>query len=162
MTDVNEALLEMIDLLKQRYSQTEEQGSKSFSPEYLEELYAMAFELYKNGKYEDAKAFFRFLTLADPFERKFWMGIAACNQLLKDYQEAINCYSAAALQDPSDPYAHWYAADCYFHAGNLPKAKEALQSALKTATESSHHQALLPKLEVQIEAWTKLPHGELK
>ena len=128
-----------------------------FSADSLTALYVMGYELYRNGKYEEAKNFFRVLTLADSFERKYWMGLAACLQMLKDYNKAIECYSAAAIQDPSDPYAHWYAADCYFQLGNLCKAKEALESALMTANDHENAALLIPKLKLIAEAWSKLP-----
>lgn len=131
----------------------------SFSSENLSALYAMGFELYRNGKYEEAKAFFHLLTLEDSFERKFWMGLAACYQMLKDYPKAIECYSAAAVQDSSDPYVHWHAADCFFFSGDLTKAREALESALITAKENDAHIALIPKLDLISDAWAHLPNG---
>lgn len=127
-----------------------------FSEESLSALYAMGYELYRNGKYEDAKNFFRILTLADSFERKYWMGLAACLQMLKDYNNAIESYSAAAIQDPSDPYAHWHAADCYFQLGNLSKAKEALESALITAQDHENADVLIPKFQLIAETWSCL------
>jgi type III secretion system low calcium response chaperone LcrH/SycD len=126
------------------------------SPESYETLYATAYELYKNGKYEVAKSFFRFLTLTDSFERKNWMGLAACYQMLKLYEEAIECYSAAAVQDPSDPYVHWHAADCYFHLDNLVKAKAALDSAIITANADETYGVIIPKLELIKSTWANM------
>jgi type III secretion system low calcium response chaperone LcrH/SycD len=131
----------------------------SFSPDSLEAAYSIAYDFYRNGKFEDAKAFFRLLTIANSFERKYWMGLAACCHMLKLYPEAIDCYSAAALQDPSDPYAHWHAAECFFHLEDLNKAQEALSSALKAAQDNDSHHPLIPQLSLLAETWSILPSG---
>lgn len=133
--------------------------SPSFTPEFLEALYGIAYELYRNGKHEEAKDVFRFLTLANSFERKHWLGLAACYQMKKDYAEAIECYSVAALQDPLDPYAHLHAAECFFHLGYHTKAKEALESAIITAKENQVHAALIPKLELIFNVWSNMSGG---
>jgi type III secretion system low calcium response chaperone LcrH/SycD len=129
--------------------------SKNFSTESLEALYGIAYELYRNGKYQEAQDVFRFLTLANSFERKYWIGLAACHQMQKHYTDAIECYSIAAIQDPSDPYAHLHAAECFFHLGNHAKALEALESAKITAKDTP----LMPKLEFLSDIWSKMASG---
>ena len=160
MSAISESISEITDFME-KYSLDNGSSHPQFSPDSLSALYAMAYELYRNGKYEDAKAFFRLLTLVDSFERKYWMGLAGCYQMLKSYNEAIECYSAAAIQDPSDPYVHWHAADCFFYSGDLMKAKEALESALTTAKENEVYDALIPKLELIFDTWENLPNGAL-
>lgn len=158
MPAIDDDMTEIADFLKKS---SLEKGCTppEFSSDSLSALYAMAYELYRNGKYEDAKGFFRFLTLANSFERTYWMGLAACYQMLKAYAEAIECYSAAAIQDPSDPYVHWHAADCFFHSGHLTQANEALESAMLTAKENKAYAALIPKLTLISETWSNLSKG---
>lgn len=132
-----------------------------FSEESLSVLYSMAYELYRNGKYQDAKGFFRFLTLANSFERKHWMGLAACYQMLKCYSEAIECYSVAALQNASDPYVHWHVADCFFHSGKFIEAVHALDSAIVVAKENNIYSTLAPKLALIADTWSSLSKGVL-
>lgn len=153
-----DALSKITDFLNNHSSEI---GSDfpQLSPDSLSLLYVMGYEFYRNGKYEDAKCFFRFLSLVNSFERKYWMGLGACYQMLKSYPEAIECYSAAALQDPMDPYVHQYAADCYFHLNNIDKAKEALESALITANEDDAYESLIPKLQLISDTWSNLPNG---
>lgn len=154
MPAINESLSEITAFLE-----TPENGRSPlpFCADSLKALYGIAYELYRNGKYEEAKDVFRFLTLADSFERKHWLGLAACFQMKKNYAEAIECYSTAAIQDPSDPYVHWHAADCFFHLGNHTKAKEALESATITAKGNQAHAALIPKLELLSNVWSNQP-----
>lgn len=125
----------------------------TLSEESLDSLYATAYELYRNGRHEDAKRFFRFLTIADTFDRRFWMGLAACYHMLKDYSAAIECYSVAAVQNPDDPFVHRYAADCFFLKGDVVQALKTLDSAITAAKKT--HQDLVPKLEFLADTWSK-------
>lgn len=157
MTVTSDHIAKLTDLLE---AASQNKSELPHLPEdSLSALYSMAFELYRNGKYEDARGFFRFLTLVDSFDRRYWMGLAACYQMLKCYPEAIECYSAAAIQDSTDPYVHWHAADCFFHSGKLVEAKQALESAMITAQEDDIYKALIPKLTLITEAWANLPIG---
>lgn len=153
----------MEDLVELLESSTAMEGNAqpSFSPNSLSALYVCAHNLYRNGKYADAKAFFQLLTVADSFDRRHWMGLGACCQMMKLYQEAIDCYSAAAIQEPLDPHAHRHAADCFFHLGRLSEAKHALRSALTAAQENPKHHTLVPKLKLLAETWSRLPLGAL-
>ena len=158
MSVIIESVSELADILE-KSSLIKKDSLPTFSSESLAAMYAMGYELYRNGKYEDALAFFKLLTLSNSFERKYLMGLAACYQMLKDYEKALECYSAAAIQNSTDPYVHWHAADCFFHSGNLIKAQEALESALVTAKQDNTHHALIPKLELIADAWSYLSNG---
>lgn len=127
------------------------------SDEEISHLYNTAYQLYKNGKYSDAKQFFHFLNLINPFDRRFWLGSAACFHMLKEYKPAIEHYSIAAIQDPLDPYAHWHAAECFLATGQIDKGLIALQSAIEAATQKSEHQSFLEQLLVVQRAWTQTP-----
>ena len=127
----------------------------SLSEETLNALYAMAHTLYGNGKYQEAKQCFHFLTILNANERKFWMGLAACYQMLKDYSSAIQFYSLAAVQDATDPYVHVHAADCYYALGEKDQALQALDSAQCAAAVSEKHNQLIPQLELIRQVWLK-------
>lgn len=131
----------------------------ALSHESLSALYSMAYQLYRNGKYADAKDFFRFLTIANTHDRRFWKGLGACYQMLKDYPAAIECYSVAAIQNPNDPYVHFYAAECSRHAGNHSLALSTLESALTVAKVTSQHASLATKLKLIYQAWAAQPEG---
>lgn len=124
-----------------------------FSPDALSTLYSLAFHLYQNGKHHDSKQVFRFLTLSDPLERRYWMGLASSYQMLKDYRSALECYSIAAVQDPNDPYVHLHAADCLFATGQIHTAIKTLESAIAVA-ERINNAALLTQLKYMHSSWT--------
>lgn len=127
------------------------------STEDLAALYAVGHEFYRNGKYVDALPFFRFLTLAEPLDRKLWIGLGACYQMLKEYPGAIEAYSVAALADPQDPDVHWHAANCFFAEGQKEKAIKTLETAITVAKGRSSHAAQAAQLELVRSRWT----GEL-
>jgi len=133
------------------------EGSKSplptFSDDEIAALYALAFEMYRNGKYSEAMPFFRFLTILSPDDRKYWMGLGACYQMQKRYQAAIECYSVAAVQNPNDPIVHWHAANCFFDDGKLDIAIKTLDSALTVAKISSKDESFVPQLELVRSRW---------
>lgn len=135
--------------------QTETAQLPPFSDETVETLYATGYELYRNGKYGDAKDFFKLLAITDPSSRRYWMGQGACHQMLKEYDNAVNCYSVAAVLDPDDPYVHWHAADCFFQKGERQKAIDTLSSALIVAKHKEEHLVLVPKLELLHTIWSR-------
>lgn len=125
------------------------------SQDSLQALYAMGHEYYRNGKYEQAQQLFRFLTFSDTQDRRFWIALASSHYMLKEYPQAIEAYSISAIQDPSDPTPHWYAANCFLACGQKVKALEALDSALSTAKKDEKYAALIP----QIELLQEVSHG---
>lgn len=125
----------------------------SLSSEELKLLYTLAYHLYDNGKYPDSKRIFRFLTICEPFDRRYWMGLAASYLLLKDYAAAAECYSVAAVQDPNDPFVHLHAADCFFAQGQIETGVRALESAI-AAAKTTNAESLLIQLENMHQAWS--------
>lgn len=126
--------------------------SLSLSAEECALLYTLAYHLYENGKYIDSQRIFRFLTICEPFDRRYWMGLAASYLLLKNYAGALECYSVAAVQGPHDPYVHLYAADCFFAQGQIGMGVRTLESAI-AAAKISNENSLLMQLENIRDAW---------
>lgn len=143
---------EIKQLLKQ-FNDVDINNLPKLSTETLSTLYAIAYDLYEKGKTVDSKQIFRFLTLLDPFDRRYWMGLAASYQVLKDYQTALETYSIAAIQEPNDPYVHLYAADCLFALGQNKKAVQTLESAI-TVAEKANDASLISQLQYMHESWT--------
>lgn len=118
-------------------------------------MYSSAYHLYGHGKYIDSKRLFRFLTICEPFDRRYWMGLAASLLQIKDYKGSLECYSVAAIQDPDDPYVHLYAADCLFALKKVKEGIRTLESAIAAAKKSDLHLTLLKQLENMHHAWIK-------
>jgi len=144
--------METSDLIKEKNAKI-----PVLSEDSVETLYSTGYELYRNGKYEDAKAFFKMLTLMDPSIRRNWMGLGACQQMLKEFESAINSYGIAAVINPDDPYVHWHAADCFLQKGEREKAIATLSSAITAAKQCQEHLSLVSKLELLHTIWTSDP-----
>lgn len=145
---------EALQALVDKVMATEGPSLFRLSAEQLSLLYTLAYHLYENGKCVDSKRIFRFLTICEPFDRRYWMGLAASYLLLKDYSGALECYSVAAVQEPNDPYVHLYAADCFFAQGQIETGIRTLESAI-TAAKKSNSNSLLVQLENMHQAWNR-------
>lgn len=114
---------------KARTDLPSEADGETLSPGSIEVLYAAAHAYYKNGQYEQACHFFRFLTLAAPEQPRNWKGLAASHQLLKNYETAIDYWGVAALMDEKDYTTHLQAAHCFLALDDKVQAFKALEAA---------------------------------
>lgn len=101
------------------------------SKDTLENLYALAYNLYSSGNYKDGQVVFQALCLYDPNEYKFWMGLAGCRQALKLYRTAIDAYQMAAVATTlKNPEPFLYAARCLLELNMKEEAIAAIQALL--------------------------------
>lgn len=84
-----------------------------YSQEEMDATHNIAYNLYQQGKYQEAKNLFAFLALYDHFEKHYWIGLGGCYQMLNDYDRALVAYTAATYMDPSDPTPAFHAGECY-------------------------------------------------
>lgn len=138
----------------------EQLSNFSLSQEAQTALYSQAYHLYENGKYQEAKRFFHFLTIVNPYEKSFWIGLGASYQMLKDYARAIEFYSVAAVQDQNNPYVHLHAADCFFALGQMDQAFQALDSAESAANLTEGNQNIISHLALIRQAWSNGKQNE--
>lgn len=139
-----------------------EQVSKGNNPfgnaseEKIKETHALAFFLYREQHYQDASHFFRMLVAARPSEAKFWKGLGACLQMLKEYEEALNCYASAQMLngEKTDPYLYLHAADCYIALKSVDSAFKALESASLRAKKLKDKR-VLGHVKLMRELWSK-------
>jgi type III secretion system low calcium response chaperone LcrH/SycD len=102
---------------------------RGLTDETMEAIYSVAYNLYQNGKFEDALKIFQFLCFYDHYNKKYYMGLGACRQMLKQYAEAIDTFTYASILDSSDPTPPLYAADCHLALGNLEAAESGFYAA---------------------------------
>ncbi|MCB1106705.1 MAG: SycD/LcrH family type III secretion system chaperone [Chlamydiia bacterium] len=105
--------------------------AKTFSKDDLRVLYALAFTLYEGGDVQEAKKVFERLISCDPFTQKYWMGLAACSQQEKNYEEALKGWGMASLLENSNPTPHFHAAECYMALENRDEGKKAIEACRK-------------------------------
>jgi type III secretion system low calcium response chaperone LcrH/SycD len=102
-------------------------------PKEMESSYAHAYKLYQKAAYKEAAAAFSYLTILNPYEYNFWMGLGLSKQSDSLYEEAIVSYIAAETMDEAQPYPHLFLAQC-FYALHIPEqVKERLQQTIRIA-----------------------------
>jgi type III secretion system low calcium response chaperone LcrH/SycD len=125
---------------------------KNWSPEEQDHLYAVGFGSYSQGSYAQASSLFTTLVTANPFDERFWRGLASSKQMEEKYQEALRAWSLVALLCDKDPLPHFHAAECLM---SLNEKSDALK-ALKMAQELSSTNA---DLQTKIELLREVNYG---
>lgn len=112
-------------------------GGKAFSKNERETLYALAFGKYEGGYYDQAADFFTQLLMHDPYDVRFWKGLASSCQMAKKYLEALKAWAIYALLSGHSADGHFHAAECYLSIDEIGEAKKALHMAEKFAQNSA-------------------------
>lgn len=128
-----------------------------FTEAVVEELYSFAYAYYEKAMYNEAESLFRILTAARIRSSKFWKGLGATLQMVKKYEQAIEAYSWAAINDNKleDPYIHFYAAECLYTLGQIKKGLLALKSARIVAKKSGKYKILISQIDLLHDTWKK-------
>ncbi|MFK0570976.1 SycD/LcrH family type III secretion system chaperone [Endozoicomonas sp.] len=112
---------------------------KNMSDDAMEAIYSVAYNLYQGGKYEEAQKIFQFLCFYDHFNRKYFLGLGACQQMQKQYDNAIEIFSFATILDSDDPRPMIYIGDCHMAKGDKEKAQVAYETSIEWASDGSEY-----------------------
>ena len=99
---------------------------KGITNDELEAVYTLAFSYYRTGKFDEAHKLFQFLVLFDHLNAKYWMGLGAVQQVLKDYEHAAMSYGYCSFLNLDNPKPQLHAAECFLAMGDKVKAASAL------------------------------------
>lgn len=119
--------------------------SMGLTQQFIESLYGTAYQMYKSGKYKDSGALFRLLTLTEPNDTRFTMGLGASKQMHKDYDEAIIAYHTCAYQDLTNPIPYFYLSECYRQKNNNHAALYSLYQSILRIQRNPLYLPLLEK-----------------
>ena len=128
---------------------------KGLDDEHMEAVYAAAYQAYNSGHHDQALKIFQFLCQFDHLEKKYWMGLGACRQMLKQYSEAIDAYTFAMMLDSDDPRPPLQAADCHIALGNKEAAISGLTAASLWAGDNEQYRAIKQRAEALLEILQK-------
>ncbi len=101
---------------------------KGVTNDELEAVYSLAFSYYRTGKFEEALKLFQFLVLFDHLNAKYWFGLGAVQQVLKDYQGAVVSYGYCSFLKLDNPKPQLHAAECFLALGDKRNAASALEA----------------------------------
>lgn len=124
-----------------------------FNHEDISLLYSLAVSLYEREEYSEAKNFFQRLILSRSHEKKFWMGLGACEQMMKSYEDALTRWAFVSFLDSHDPSPHFHAAECYLALDQIEQAHLAANQAKQLAENKSEHKGLLEKIDLLEKKW---------
>ena len=105
----------------------------------MEAMYGQAYNLYNQGKYQDAAYIFRLLMLLDYMTSKYILGLAACLHRMKEYKNAANTYLLCSSLDAKNPLPHYHAADCYLQLGYPEMAAFSLGLVIAVAADQPQY-----------------------
>ena len=119
VADGVKALIEKGDTLKQL---------KGVTNDELEAVYSLAFSYYRTGKFDESLKLFQFLVLFDHLNAKYWMGLGAAQQVLKDYPNAVVSYGYSSFLNIENPKPQLHAAECFLAMGDKRNAASSLEA----------------------------------
>ena len=154
-----EEVLEFIDSMAEKTTLGLASGLQPYqifdiTQEQLEALYALGYARYSEKHYDEAEEIFAFTARLEPLEPKHLKGVASARQARRDYQGALDAWSAAALLGMADTECSYYAAQCLIMMGNKEKAAAAFAVVRGQVGDNVDHAlyGALPTLEKQIAA----------
>ena len=119
---------------------------KNLSLEEQEIIYAAAHGFYEHGDYEKSAGNFVHLVMTNPFEKKFWKGLASARQMQKEYKAALHAWAIVCLLDDQDPFPHFHAAENLHQLQEKEEAMKALACAEALLKEEQGHRMLKNKI----------------
>jgi type III secretion system low calcium response chaperone LcrH/SycD len=124
------------------------QEVKGFSDADVEAIYSVGHSLYMAARYDEARPVFNWLVLLNPYKGKYWLGLAACQQLMKDYEKALTAYALTAMTSaPRDPVPHFHAGECSLAMNKPEDAAKAFAMAVDFGKGRSQYDRLTRKAE---------------
>jgi len=102
---------------------------RGLTGEDIETVYSIGFNLYNQAKYAEAEPMFKFACFYRHLDPRYWMALANCRQMTKDYQAAIDAYGMSYMFDVDDPWPVIQSAMCYLALENKELAGDSLSLA---------------------------------
>ncbi|MBX9743171.1 MAG: SycD/LcrH family type III secretion system chaperone [Chthoniobacterales bacterium] len=108
----------------------------------IEALYITIHNLYERGKYQEALPLFSLMAFYDHQDKRAWMGMGNCYELLSKHAMAILNYNTVIRLDPQDPVARFRIANCWLVEKNRSQALQALDECIRLSAEKKEYSNL--------------------
>lgn len=115
------------------------------STEDAKTLYAFGYVQYQKTRYREAAETFLYLVLYSPVDSKNLMALGACYQAESEFEKAIPFYKLSLELTPTDPYIHFYTAECLLRLGQKNEALQELCRTIELSQGSEQFIQLLNK-----------------
>lgn len=99
--------------------------------EKLDLMYAIAYDLYSNDKYEKASMLFNALCVYEPLKVDYWLGLGATKKMLKEYEHAVIAYHSIISLRPTMMSPYLDMAECLLKIKQVDAAKKFLAAVVE-------------------------------
>jgi len=122
----------------------------------MEVLYGEGYRLYNAGLYQKALYLFRGLYCLNEKEARYSLAWAACQQRLKNFEEAIDGYRIVAELEPLAPVPLLYLYECYMQLGKKEEARNTLLTLIEKTENNSMYEKMLLRVKLMLESHDSL------
>jgi lipopolysaccharide biosynthesis regulator YciM len=137
---VNQSLSELPDKMNHLQNTLAEGMTRTLlkpqDVEYLEQVYACAYELYQEKRYRDALPMALHLSISNPKDVRFMFMTGMILQSLEDPLMAVTFHACALQVDPTFMPAAFRMAECYAALGEDEESREILEATLDMGRSS--------------------------
>lgn len=118
------------------------ESARRFSPELLDHVGDMAYNLVRQGRFDDAYRYYGFLTVYQPTETRFLVGQGICARELGRLAEARMMFDMAACLEPEEPAHTLLSAENALMMGQIDDARESLDQVVRFCAAATGHDAV--------------------
>ncbi|WP_290922162.1 SycD/LcrH family type III secretion system chaperone [Halodesulfovibrio sp.] len=116
----------------------------------MEAMYAVAYNLFQNKKYDDAIKSFSLLAMFNPMEYKYIFGIGSCFHMKGEYAVASMYYVMASALDEEQAAPFLHTAECMLAIKDEEGARDSLNIAISKAKGNKQFAPIQQRAEVML------------
>lgn len=117
----------------------------SVPEDLIDEYYTIASNFFKKKHYHDAADAFLFLTVLDPYNSFYWIGLGMAEHRCGNHDMSLRAFSTAVLMDIDNPTPHLYAAEVYCAMHDYTNAVKSLDLVVACVGDNSDYLSIKGK-----------------
>jgi len=125
-----------------------------FSETEVEEIYALGYDAWQQGKLDEAAEMFSFAALLQPLDPRFTFAFGCAIQQRGDHLQALALFMQAVQIKPTNPFISFHMAECLLALQERDAAADALQTVIKLCyaqvNDDPRYQPLREQAEVML------------
>lgn len=126
-----------------------------FDSNTMEAQYKIGYDLYQSADFKKAGGVFSYLTILNPYEEKYWMGLGMSKQSQSRFEEAIVAYLVVEAITPEDPRPHLNLAQCFHALKESGEAKNHLRKAIELSSKNAEYRQIRHDAELLLDNYPK-------
>ena len=151
MFDAQDNMKRMTEIVEQFSAGKSLKDMRNIDEKAMSGVYAIGYQYYQSARYEEAGKLFQWLCLYDHFNVKYFKALASTQFMLKQYEAAVNTYSACYFLDKDNPEYPLQSGLCHLALGNLDAAESGFYAASLWGVDAEIHAAINAKAKSMLE-----------